>query len=80
MQKGTLYIKENGNFPFKGKLPLLCLKQSSGGMALAIKKAVKIEEGWTDAYSVPELLLALLISGLRATDVMLSVRTTRSLC
>lgn len=49
-------------------------------MALAMKKAVKIEEGWTDAYSVPELLLALLISGLRDTDVMLSVRTTRSLC
>lgn len=48
-------------------------------MALAMKKAVKPEEGWTDAYYVPGLLLALLISGLRATDVMLSVRTTRSL-
>lgn len=48
-------------------------------MALAMKKAVKTEEGWTDAYYVPGLLLALLISGLRATDVMPSVRTTRSL-
>lgn len=47
-------------------------------MALAMKKAVKTE-GWTDAYYVPGLLLALLISGLRATDVIPSVRTTRSL-
>lgn len=55
--------------------PFLCLKQSSRGLALAMEKAVKSEERWTDAYCVPGLLL-----GSRATDVILSIRTSRSLC